>query len=197
MTMPIYRFNYPITRKSREVFLKQKGFVIWITGLSGAGKSTLASALEKKIFYLGKLTYVLDGDNVRSSLNNDLGFSNSDRFENIRRVAEVSKILLDLGVIVIVAVISPEKIQRDFAIKTISRNNFVEVYLKTSLKLCQKRDPKKLYEKAMNGKISNMTGISNLYETPVHPNIVIKGTLKTENQVQLIFIYLIKNKFIK
>lgn len=195
--MPIYKFNYPITRKSREVFLNQKGFVIWITGLSGAGKSTLASALEKKIFYLGKLTYVLDGDNVRSSLNNDLGFSNSDRFENIRRVAEVSKILLDLGVIVIVAVISPEKIQRDFAKKTISRNKFVEVYLETSLKLCQKRDPKKLYEKAMNGKISNMTGISNLYETPVHPNIVIKGTLKTENQVQLIFIYLIKNKFIK
>ena len=194
--MSNYKFNYLITKKSREVFLKQKGFVIWITGLSGAGKSTLASVLEKKIFALEKLTYVLDGDNVRSSLNNDLGFSNSDRFENIRRVAEVSKILLDLGVIVIVAVISPEKIQRDFAKKTISKNKFIEVYLDTSIKLCQKRDPKKLYEKAKNGTISDMTGISNLYETPAFPSIAIKGTLKTENQVQLIFNYLIKNKFI-
>lgn len=161
-----------ITREMREGQLEQKAITIWMTGLSGAGKSTLANALEKRLFAMGKHTMLLDGDNVRMGLNKNLGFTEEDRIENIRRIAEVSKLMNDAGLIVITSFISPFRQDRRNA-KEIIKESFVEVYISTPLEECEKRDVKGLYQKARDGKLPNFTGISSIYEEPEHPDIVV------------------------
>ncbi len=160
-----------IGREDRERLNGHQGKVIWFTGLSGSGKSTIANALEKELHAQGKHTYILDGDNIRQGLNNDLGFTDADRVENIRRVAEVAKLMFDAGLIVMAAFISPFRAEREMARKLIGEKNFVEVYVDTPLEVCEQRDPKGLYKKARNGEILNMTGISSPYEAPTHPDI--------------------------
>ncbi|MBW8837733.1 MAG: adenylyl-sulfate kinase, partial [Burkholderia sp.] len=149
------------------------GKVIWFTGLSGAGKSTIANALEVRLHALGKRTYILDGDNVRQGLNKDLGFEEADRVENIRRVAEVAKLMMDAGLIVLTAFISPFRQEREMARQLIGADRFVEVYVNASLTVCEERDPKGLYRKARNGLLPNMTGIDSPYEAPEHADVTI------------------------
>lgn len=161
-----------ITREMRESAMEQKAATIWMTGLSGSGKSTLANELEKRLFAMGKHTMILDGDNVRMGLNKNLGFAENDRIENIRRIAEVSKLMNDAGLIVLTAFISPYRLDRRNA-KEIIGSNFIEVYVSTPLKECEKRDVKGLYRKARMGQIANFTGISGKYEEPENPDIVI------------------------
>ncbi len=161
-----------ITREMRESALEQKAVTIWMTGLSGSGKSTLANELEKRLFAMGKHTMILDGDNVRMGLNKNLGFAENDRIENIRRIAEVSKLMNDAGLIVLTAFISPYRLDRRNA-KEIIGGNFIEVYVNTPLEECEKRDVKGLYRKARKGQIANFTGISAKYEEPENPDIVV------------------------
>ncbi len=162
-----------ITREQRENQKGQKAVTIWFTGLSGSGKSTLANALEKRLFTDGKHTMTLDGDNVRLGLNKNLGFKEKDRIENIRRIAEVSKLMNDAGIIVINSFVSPFKQDRRNAREIIGNDNFIEVYVSTSLEACEKRDVKGLYQKARRGEIPNFTGISSPYEPPENPEITI------------------------
>ena len=164
--------NTDITKQLRENLLGQKAFTVWMTGLSGAGKSTLANELEKRLFAMGKHTMLLDGDNIRMGLNKNLGFTENDRIENIRRIAEVSKLLNDAGIIVLTAFISPFRQDRRNA-REIIGEGFQEVYVSTSLEECERRDVKGLYKKAKRGEISNFTGISSRYEEPENPDIVV------------------------
>ncbi|MBD3261722.1 MAG: adenylyl-sulfate kinase [Candidatus Altiarchaeales archaeon] len=168
--------KHRVGRRDRERLLKQKAAVVWFTGLSGSGKSTIASLLGEKIHEKGFLSYVLDGDNIRHGLSSDLGFSDADRMENIRRVGEVSVILSDAGVIVLAAFISPHQKSRE-AIRKMLADRFIEVYVKCSVSECKKRDPKGHYQKARTGGIKEFTGVSAPYETPLKPEIV----LDTEN----------------
>ena len=168
--------NMDITRESRAAGLGQKPFTLWFTGLSGSGKSTLANEVEKRLAARGRHTMLLDGDNVRMGLNKDLGFTESDRVENIRRIAEVSKLMNDAGLIVLTSFISPYEADRKNAADIIG-GSFIEVYVSTSLEACEKRDVKGLYKKARAGEIPNFTGISSEYEVPVSPDI----TVDTEN----------------
>jgi bifunctional enzyme CysN/CysC len=160
-----------ITRQDRERLNGHHGRVIWFTGLSGAGKSTLANALEVELHRLGRRTYLLDGDNIRQGLNNDLDFTDVDRVENIRRIAEVSKLMMDAGLMVMTAFISPFRGDREMARELIGTENFFEVYVSTSLEVCEQRDVKGLYKKARNGLLTNMTGLNSPYEVPERPDI--------------------------
>lgn len=162
-----------ITREGRERLNGHAGQVIWFTGLSGSGKSTIANALEQALHAEGKRTYVLDGDNVRQGLNRDLGFSDTDRVENIRRVAEVARLMMDAGLIVIAAFISPFRREREMARHVIGEADFTEVYMNTSIEVCEERDPKGLYKKARGGLIPNMTGIGSLYEAPENAAVML------------------------
>jgi len=147
--------------------------VLWFTGLSAAGKSTIAHGVEKKLFGLGIRSYVLDGDNVRHGINSDLGFSREDRKENIRRIVEISKLLVDGGLIVLASFISPFKEDREYVRKCLSGDNFYEIYVKCSIQECQKRDPKGMYDKARKGIIKHYTGVSAPYEEPESPHLII------------------------
>ena len=169
----IHRQALSVTRADRERLNGHKGKVVWFTGLSGSGKSTLANALEKALHAEGRRTFILDGDNVRHGLNKDLGFTEADRVENIRRVAEVAKLMLDAGLIVITAFISPFRAERQMARDLIGDDQFIEVFVNTSIELCERRDPKGLYRKARAGLIPNMTGIDSPYEAPIRADIVI------------------------
>ena len=162
----VHRQALSITRSAREHLNGHAGRVIWFTGLSGSGKSTIANALEKALHAQGMRTYILDGDNVRQGLNKDLGFTDADRVENIRRVAEVAKLMMDAGLIVLTAFISPFRAEREMARRLIGDENFVEVFVDTPLALCEQRDPKGLYKKARSGQLPNMTGINSPYEAP-------------------------------
>lgn len=164
--------NLDITRELREQRLKQTAVTVWMTGLSGAGKSTIANEVEKRLFAEGKHTMLLDGDNVRMGLNQNLGFGEADRVENIRRVAEVSKLINDAGIIVLASFISPFHQDRRNA-KEIIGDRFIEVYVSTPLEECEKRDKKGLYKKAREGALSDFTGISSPYEIPQNPDIVV------------------------
>lgn len=166
--------SYKISGLDRVLGNKHNAFLIWFTGLSGSGKSTIADALEQALFKKGIKTYVLDGDNIRNGLNKDLTFSPESRTENIRRIAEVSKLMIDAGLVVLAAFVSPYKKDRDNIRKTVKDVNFVEVFVNTSLEECEKRDVKGLYEKARAGEIKNMTGISAPYEAPEQPDVEIK-----------------------
>ncbi len=165
--------NLTINKNLREKINGHKGQVLWMTGLSGSGKSTIANELEKILYSQGKKTYILDGDNIRHGLNKDLGFTDKDRVENIRRVAEVAKLMSDAGLIVITAFISPFRLEREMARSLFEKNDFKEIYISTPLKVAEKRDPKGLYKKARQGKIPNFTGIDSIYEKPTSPELEI------------------------
>lgn len=167
------KFKYDLTIKDREKLLNQKSIFILITGLSGSGKSTIANSLNMMLHHHDNVSYVLDGDSIRSGLNSDLDFSIQSRTENIRRVGELSNFFLDAGIITIVPVISPLKKHRDLIKRIVSKEKFFQVYLSTSIKECIRRDVKGLYKKAMNNEIKNFTGISSPYEVPFSPDIKI------------------------
>lgn len=171
-TENIYRQPLSISRVNREQLNRHRGKVYWFTGLSGSGKSTLANALEIALHKRGVHTFVLDGDNIRLGLNKDLGFAELDRVENIRRIAEVSKLMLDAGLIVMTACISPFSRDREMARELIGAEAFFEIYVSTPLDVCEKRDAKGLYRLARAGKISNFTGISSPYQAPDRPAYV-------------------------
>ena len=162
-------FDKMLGRADKEQLLGQHSVMIWFTGLSGSGKSTIAIALERELQKRGLLCRILDGDNIRSGINNNLGFSAEDRVENIRRIAEVGKLFVDTGIITIAAFISPNNEIREMAADIIGKEDFVEIYVSTPLEQCEKRDVKGLYAKARRGEIKNFTGISAPFEAPAHP----------------------------
>ena len=175
--------NMKITKEIRSQNLKQHPIILWFTGISGSGKSSIADTLEQELLNRGHSTYLLDGDNVRHGLNKDLGFTDQDRVENIRRVAEVGNLLVDAGLIVLACFISPFKAERNMARALFRNNEFIEVFVDTPLKLCESRDPKGLYKKARSGKLKNFTGIDSPYEKPSKPEIHLKTENKTINEL--------------
>lgn len=166
--------NATVTHADRLALKKQKPVVLWFTGLSGSGKSTVANAVESKLLSLGKHSYLLDGDNIRHGLNQDLGFTDADRVENIRRISEVAKLFVDAGSIVLTAFISPFIADREQARSLLGAGQFLEVYVDTPLDVCEQRDPKGLYKKARAGEINNFTGIDSAYEAPINADVHIK-----------------------
>jgi adenylylsulfate kinase len=186
--------NATVTRDRRAKLNQHKSVVLWFTGLSGSGKSTLAHAVEEQLYQRKCRTYVLDGDNVRHGLCGDLGFSQKDRVENIRRISEISKLFIDAGIIVLTAFISPFSSDREKARVLCGDENFIEIYCKCSLEICEQRDVKGLYKRAKKGEIKEFTGISSPYEAPENAELVIDtGNLSLEECVDMIFNYLIKN----
>jgi adenylylsulfate kinase len=189
-----------VSREDRYEILRQKGATIWFTGLSGSGKSTIAVALERALFGMGKLSYRLDGDNVRLGINKNLGFSEVDRKENIRRIGEVAKLFGDAGTIALSSFISPYKADRDEVreLHKAAGLNFVEVFVDCSLDVAEKRDPKGLYKKARAGEIKNFTGIDDPYESPANPEIHLRTDEMTlEEEVATVIEYLVKNEIIR
>jgi len=187
-----------ITKQDRERLLRQKGVVVWFTGLSSSGKSTIARAVEERLFELGHTSYVLDGDNIRHGLNKNLGFSPEDREENIRRIGEVAKLFSDGGIIAMTAFISPYRKDRDQARSLLSAGEFIEVYVKVSLDLAEKRDPKGLYKKARAGEIQEFTGISAPYEEPLNPELVLDtDTMNVDQSRDTVLRYLAEKKIIR
>ena len=162
-------FDKMLTRTDKEELLGQRGLMVWFTGLSGSGKSTIAIALERELQKRRLLCRILDGDNIRSGINNNLGFSAEDRVENIRRIAEVGKLFVDTGIITIAAFISPNNDIREMAANIIGKDDFMEIYVSTPIEECERRDVKGLYAKARKGEIKNFTGISAPFEAPLHP----------------------------
>ena len=162
-------FDRMLGREDKEALLKQRSVMVWFTGLSGSGKSTIAIDLERELHKRGLLCRILDGDNIRSGINNNLGFSAEDRVENIRRIAEVSKLFIDTGVITIAAFISPNNELREMASTIIGKDNFLEIYVNTPIEECERRDVKGLYAKARKGEIKDFTGVSAPFEAPEHP----------------------------
>lgn len=162
-----------ITKEERRAQNKHQSFILWFTGLSASGKSSVANAFARTLFERGNQAFVLDGDNVRHGLNNDLGFGEDDRKENIRRIGEVSKLFVESGQIVLTAFISPYKADRQVVRELVEDGEFIEVYVKCSVEACEKRDPKGLYKKARNAEIPNFTGISAPYEEPENPEIML------------------------
>lgn len=180
-------FERMLQREEREALLKQRGIMIWFTGLSGSGKSTLAIALERELYQKGILCRILDGDNIRSGINNNLGFSEADRTENIRRIAEVSKLFVDCGIVTIAAFISPTHAIRRMAAEIIGKDDFLEVYVSTPIEECEKRDVKGLYAKARRGEIKDFTGISSPFEAPVNAFVSIDTSRQTlEESVKML-----------
>ena len=192
----IVHHNFNVSKYDREKLHQHKAFLIWFTGLSGSGKSTIANALESKLNSLNISTYTLDGDNIRFGICKDLTFSPKDRTENIRRIAEISNLFIDAGIVTLASFISPYSKDRENVRNTVGAKNYIEVFVNTSLNECERRDVKGLYKKAREGEIKNMTGISAPYETPQNPNLEI-DTLKesVEESVDRIFKYLEKKLY--
>jgi len=179
--------DHPVTRASREQQHGHQSVVLWFTGLSGSGKSTVAGALEQALHRIGVSTYLLDGDNVRHGLCRDLGFSDDDRKENIRRVGEVAKLMVDAGLVVLTAFISPHRAERQMVRDLLEPGQFIEVFVDTPLAVCEARDPKGLYRKARAGELRNFTGIDSVYEAPDSPEIQLDGEqLVTKLAAQLL-----------
>jgi adenylylsulfate kinase len=170
--------DHRVSRQDREKIKGQKSAVLWFTGLSACGKSTIANTVDHMLSEMGRHTYLLDGDNIRMGLNKNLGFSAEDRAENIRRIGEVSKLFADAGVITLTAFISPYKVDRDNVRALLKPGEFIEVFVDASLETCEKRDPKGLYKKARAGEIKNFTGISDPYEAPEKPELVLDSNTK-------------------
>jgi len=186
-------FDQILNRKDKEGLLKQKGIVVWMTGLSGSGKSTIAKGLESQLHQSGYVTKLLDGDNVRSGLCKNLGFSQEDRIENIRRIAEVSRLFLDTGVITVNSFISPTLANREMAGDIIGHKDFCEVYVNAPLEVCEDRDVKGLYKKARAGEIKEFTGIHAKFEAPVEPSLEINTDQESaEESVNRLFNHLVR-----
>lgn len=191
-------FDRMMSRDDKEQLLKQRGMMLWFTGLSGSGKSTVAIALERELHSRGLLCRILDGDNIRSGINNNLGFSAEDRVENIRRIAEVGRLFVDTGIITIAAFISPNNQLREMAAEIIGKDDFVEVFVSTPLEKCEKRDVKGLYAKARRGEIKNFTGISAPFEAPEHPDITLDTSkLPVEESVKILLDYVLPKAVLK
>ncbi|MFO6423663.1 adenylyl-sulfate kinase [Motilimonas sp. KMU-193] len=189
--------EHAIDKQARSEQKKQKACVLWFTGLSGAGKSTVAGAVEQRLHQLGVHTYLLDGDNVRHGLCGDLGFSDDDRKENIRRVGEVAKLMVDAGLIVLTAFISPHRAEREMVRELLPQGEFNEVYVDVPLDICEQRDPKGLYKKARAGEITNFTGIDSVYEAPQNPEITVEnGERPLSEAVEQIIQYLEQHGYI-
>ena len=183
-----------VSRTDREKLLSQRGCTIWLTGLSGSGKSTIAVAAEKALAQKGRLTYILDGDNIRHGLNSNIGFSPADRTENIRRIGEVSKLFTDAGIIVFTSFISPYRADRDAVRKLMGEGDFVEAWVQATVDTCESRDVKGLYKKARAGEIKDFTGISAPYEEPLKPEVVLDTNGQSVDQsVAALVAYLQKN----
>ncbi|WP_276390819.1 adenylyl-sulfate kinase [Eudoraea chungangensis] len=193
MEKNIIKHSYKINRKARNTAYGHKSFLIFFTGLSGSGKSTIANILEELLFQNDYKTYVLDGDNVRRGINRGLSFSPEDRSENLRRIGEISKLFIDAGIIVLAAFVAPYKKDRAFIAKTVGTKNYIEIFVNTSLEVCEARDVKGLYKKARNGEIENMTGISAPYENPDNADVIVTEKNTAEEAAALIFDK-IKNK---
>jgi len=187
------QYNFKIDQKSRNNLNKHNSFVVWFTGLSGSGKSTICNSLEVLLNAKKINTFTLDGDSVRNGLNKDLSFSDEDRSENIRRVAEVSKILMNAGNVVLASFITPFQQDRDLAKEIVGENNYIEVFVNTSLKTCIERDPKGLYKKSKSGLIKSMTGIDSNYEIPKSFDIEISESNTLEKTIEILYA-LIKDK---
>ncbi len=191
MSKNIHKYSFSVTRENREAISGHKAMVLWFTGLSASGKSTIANNVEKELNKKQYNSYILDGDNVRSGLNKDLGFSPADRNENIRRIVEVSKLFVDSGKIVLCSFISPYRNDREMA-REIIGEHFVEIFVNTPIEECIKRDPKGLYKMAISGEIKNFTGVSAPYEKPLMPEILIEN-LSLKESVKKIIDYVEKN----
>lgn len=186
-------FDRLLQTETKEKQLSQRGKVIWLIGLSGSGKSTIAEHLEAKLYDEGFLTQVLDGDNIRSGLNKNLTFSDTDRIENIRRISEVAKLFAKCGVVTLASFISPTEAIRQMAKDIIGEDKYIEVYVSTSLEACEDRDVKGLYDKARQGIIKNFTGIDSVFETPQNPAIIIPTEgLTVEESVQKLYDFIIE-----
>lgn len=187
-----------VEKEDRVRLLSQKPSILWFTGLSASGKSTIANAVESELFRRQIKTYLLDGDNVRHGLNKDLGFSEVERVENIRRIGEVSKLFVDAGLIVLTAFISPFKSDRQIARSLVKYDEFIEIFIDTPIDICEQRDPKGLYKKAREGALKNFTGIDSPYEKPENPQLHIKADKYSVKEcVTIIINYLIKFGYIK
>jgi len=187
----VYKQNYKLSKEQRQKLNNHNSFLLWFTGLSGSGKSTLADAVEIELHKKSISTYTLDGDNIRRGINKNLGFSKQDRGENIRRIAEISNLFIDAGIVVLAAFVSPYASDREDLMKTVGRENFIEIFVNTSLSECEKRDVKGLYKKARNGDINNMTGISAPYEKPKKPDIeIITDNKSIDSCVKIILKYI-------
>lgn len=180
-------FDKILKREDKERLLKQKAKVIWMTGLSGAGKTTIAKFLDEALYSKGYVAQILDGDNIRSGINNNLSFSEADRYENIRRIAEVSKLFMNCGIIIINSFISPTEEIRNMALDVIGEENFIEVYVNAPIEVCEERDTKGLYAKARKGEIKNFTGIDSPFELPKSAHIEVRTDLQTidESVIQI------------
>ncbi len=190
-------FNQILSKEEKEERLKQNAKCIWLTGLSGSGKTTIAIELERKLFDMGYFVQILDGDNIRSGISNNLDFSNSDRFENIRRISEVSKLFVNSGIITINCFVSPTEKIRSEARKIIGKDNFVGIFVNTDIEICEERDTKGLYKKARKGEIKNFTGISSKFERPDSTFFEIDATkniAETLNDLLKIVLPLIEKK---
>ena len=172
-------FDRMLARADKESLLRQHSVMIWFTGLSGSGKSTIAIALERELHKRGLLCRILDGDNIRTGINNNLGFSEADRVENIRRIAEVSKLFIQTGIITIAAFISPSNEIREMAASIIGKEDFLEIYINTPIEECERRDVKGLYAKARRGEIKDFTGVSAPFEVPLHPALSLDTSVLT------------------
>jgi adenylylsulfate kinase len=180
-------FDKIISKEKKEKLLNQKGKVVWLTGLSGSGKTTIALQLEKELYKLGFLVQILDGDNIRAGINNNLSFSEGDRTENIRRIAEVSKLFLNCGIITINCFVSPTIKMRQIAKKIIGKENYYEIFINADLETCEKRDVKGLYKKARNGEIKNFTGVDSQYEKPNNPSLEVNTSqLSIDQSIEII-----------
>ena len=189
--------DYEVDHQARSALMGHPARVVWLTGLSGSGKSTIADAAVRKLHAMGTHTYVLDGDNVRTGLNKDLGFTPEDRAENVRRVAEVSKLMRDSGVVVFVALVSPYRSDRETAASLFAEGEFVEVFVDTPVDICSERDPKGLYAKAAAGNLPNMTGVGQIYEPPVSPDLILRGTGDLEASADLLVAAILEAKVVR
>ena len=194
MRKAILEHKYQVKKEDREILHGHRSFLLWFTGLSGSGKSTLANLVEIALNNKGLSTYTLDGDNIRQTINKDLSFTSKDRSENIRRIAEISYLMLDAGVITLAAFVSPFIKDRELVKQIIGPDNFIEIFVNTSLAECERRDVKGLYQKARTGEINNFTGISSLYEKPLNPDIEIKTEHHTEEKCVQLIIDFVSNK---
>ena len=194
----IFIHSMIVKKRDRSLIKKHKSCIIWLTGLSGAGKSSIADLLEEKLNKQGKHTFLLDGDNLRHTLNQDLGFSDYDRNENIRRIGHVGKLMVDAGLIVIASFISPFEKQRKLTRELFEKDEYIEVFLNTPLEVCEQRDPKGLYKKARSGLLKDFTGIDSAYEKPKNPEITLDGEKYSADVLSdKIINYLSENNFLK